>query len=50
MKNFHNQSVKEILADLNTSITSGLTAEEVGKRLEEYGYNILEEKRNKSFV
>lgn len=50
MINFYNQEIGEILASLKTDETTGLTTEEVKRRLEEHGYNQLESKRRKSFL
>ena len=50
MSDFYNRSISDVIAELNTDKTSGLTAEECQMRLGEYGYNILHEKRKKSFA
>ena len=50
MSDFYNRSISDVISELNTDKTSGLTAEECQKRLVEYGYNILHEKRKKSFA
>ena len=39
---FHSQSEEEVLKDLNTSATEGLTESEAKKRLAEYGSNELD--------
>ena len=49
MANFYNQAIEEILAELKSSTTAGLTQEEATRRLEEYGYNQLVSKRKKTF-
>jgi Ca2+-transporting ATPase len=49
MANFYNQAIEEILAELKSSTTTGLTQEEAARRLEEYGYNQLVSKRKKTF-
>lgn len=50
MINFYNQEISEILSSLKTSETTGLSTEEVKRRLVEYGYNQLVSKRRKSFL
>lgn len=45
---WHIKSVKEIEEILDTSIKTGLTAEEAEKRIADYGYNELEEKKGRS--
>lgn len=50
MSDFYNRSISDVISELNTDKTSGLTAEECQMRLGEYGYNILHEKRKKSFA
>jgi Ca2+-transporting ATPase len=50
MTQFYNQSINEILARFKTDATTGLTSEEVKRRLEEYGYNQLTSKHKKSFL
>jgi len=49
MTNFFNQEIKEILDNLQTPETTGLTTEEVKRRLGKYGYNQLSTKRKRSF-
>jgi len=50
MTNFFNQEIKEILSNLQTPETTGLTTEEVKRRFGEYGYNQLSTKRKRSFL
>ncbi len=50
MANFYNQDINEIRDRLRTSDTSGLSSAEAKRRLDEYGYNILEEKGKKSII
>lgn len=50
MLNFHNRSISDVISELNTDKNSGLTAEECQRRLGEYGYNALHEKRRKGFL
>ncbi len=49
MTTYYNQGIPEVVAGFGTSEADGLTGEEAARRLVEYGYNILEEKRRKSF-
>ncbi len=48
MAYYYNQEIKEVLDQLKTSETAGLTSAEAKRRQEEYGYNLLEEKGRKS--
>lgn len=48
--NYHNLSSQDTAKVLHTSIDSGLTNKEAGKRIHEYGENVLESKKNKSIV
>ncbi len=50
MVQFHNQKVDDILLNLKSNQTTGLTTEDIKRRLEEYGYNQLVSKRRKSFL
>ncbi len=50
MAYFYNQEVNDILADLKTPQTTGLSTAEIKKRLLEYGYNQLDSKRRKAFI
>ncbi len=50
MANFYNQGISEISEQLRTSQTEGLSSAEAGRRLEEYGRNILEEKGRKNIL
>lgn len=45
--NYYNKKVEELYKELDTNI-NGLTEEEAGKRLEEYGENKLAERKKKS--
>lgn len=49
MENYHNRDFTEIITELRSSISSGLTSEEAGKRIEEFGYNQLMAKKKRSF-
>ena len=44
---YHNKSVKEVLYDIHTN-EKGLDSKEAKKRLEEYGPNIIKEKKRVS--
>ena len=50
MAKYYNQGIEEVLAQLNTSETEGLTTAEAKRRQEEYGYNLLEEKGRKNII
>ncbi len=50
MTKYYSQSISDVISGLKTSIAEGLTREEVSRRHEEYGYNVLDEKRKKSFL
>ena len=50
MINYYNKGIQEILSEFKTDATTGLTTEEVSRKLEEYGYNILTAKRKKRFI
>jgi Ca2+-transporting ATPase len=50
MASFYNQGINEVLEQLKTSETAGLTSAEARRRQEEYGFNLLEEKGRKSIV
>ncbi|MCX6256280.1 MAG: HAD-IC family P-type ATPase, partial [Bacteroidia bacterium] len=50
MIQFYNQEISEIIISLKTNETTGLTTEEVKRRLEEHGYNQLASKRKKIFI
>ena len=49
MTSFYNQEFVAVLSQLRTSADTGLPAEEVKKRLEEYGYNQLIPETEKHF-
>ncbi len=46
----YNQEVEDILAQFNVDVNAGLSAEEVEKRREKYGFNQLETKGQKTFL
>lgn len=48
MNQYYNQSIEEILKKYDVSLQQGLSSSEVEKRLEKYGYNRLESKKQKS--
>ncbi len=50
MAHLYNQEISEILSQLNSSGSAGLSKGEVRRRLEEHGYNQLISKRKKSFL
>lgn len=50
MNNMHNENLRECIRQLKTSITEGLTTAEAEKRLEEYGFNLLPQKKKKSLL
>jgi len=50
MKSFYNYSTEEILAQFNVTKEAGLSSEEAGKRITEYGYNLLTSKKKKTFL
>jgi Ca2+-transporting ATPase len=50
MTQFYNREISEIVSSLKTDTSTGLSTEEVKRRLEEYGYNQLTSKHRKSFV
>ncbi len=47
-QNYYNLSVSETAHNLQTSITNGLSADEVTRRLTKYGHNEFEKKKKKS--
>lgn len=47
---WYNKGKKEVLNELGTDLSHGLSSKEAAKRLEEYGRNELEEQVKKSFV
>lgn len=50
MKEWYKQSKEELLSSLSTNMDTGLTNDEVQKRLEKYGTNELKEENKKSFL
>lgn len=48
MNQYYNQPIEEILKKYDVSLQQGLSSSEVEKRLEKYGYNRLESKKQKS--
>lgn len=50
MTKYYSMNIKDVETDLNSDFNNGLTSEEVSKRQEEYGYNILKEKKGKSVI
>ncbi len=48
--NYYNRETGEIISELKTSETTGLSAEEAKHRLREYGFNMLESRRKKKFI
>ena len=49
MAYYHDQEINDVLTSLKTNGETGLTAEEVNRRIEEFGYNELESKSKKRF-
>ena len=50
MPNFYNREIDEVLTELKTDISKGLSNEEVSLRQEKYGFNTLVSKKKKSFL
>ena len=50
MPYFHNRSISDVISELKTDQVSGLSAEQCQRRLGEYGYNVLHEKKRKGFA
>ena len=50
MKHFCNQGISEVISGLKSNLEKGLTTEEAGRRINEYGENKLESKKRKSFI
>lgn len=50
MAEFYNKDAGDLIRELGTNESSGLTTAEVKKRLEQYGYNQIESESGKSFV
>jgi Ca2+-transporting ATPase len=47
---YYNQTIEEVAEELNTSISKGLTKAEAYSRLEKFGYNEFQKKKNKSLL
>ena len=45
-----NVELSKVLQELNSDLDYGLTKEEVDKRLKEYGYNLIEEKKEGNLI
>jgi len=45
-----NIDLSKVLQELNSDLNYGLTKEEVDKRLKEYGYNLVEEKKESNLI
>jgi len=50
MTNYFAKEIKDILTDLKTNDSAGLSQDEVKNRLIEYGYNKLDAKNKKTFI
>lgn len=50
MKNYYDKTITETSEELNVDVKTGLTNQEVSKRHEEYGYNVLEGGKSKSII
>ena len=50
MKLWHHLTKEDVLSELNTSPEKGLSSEEAGKRLEQYGPNALEGTKEESMI
>ncbi len=50
MANFYNLAIREVVDQLKTSIDEGLSSAEAGRRLDQYGQNIIVEKSRKSIL
>lgn len=48
MASFYTKEVEEVIKELDTNI-EGLSSKEAERRLQKYGYNELEEKKEKPF-
>ena len=44
----HSQKIEQVLSELNTNETSGLSASQVAENTQKYGPNKLQEKKKKS--
>jgi len=49
MANYYNEEINDVITRLNSDMTTGLSEDEVKKRIEQYGYNQLASKRRKTF-
>ena len=47
---YHTKSNKEVLSELNTSLKTGLSSEQVASLQEKFGKNVLKEKKKKSNI
>ena len=47
---FHTKSNEEVLSELNTSLKTGLSSEQVASLQEKFGKNVLKEKKKKSNI
>jgi H+-transporting ATPase len=45
-----NVDLSKVLQELNSDLNYGLTKEEVDRRLKEYGYNLIEEKKESNLI
>ncbi|MDR0680228.1 MAG: calcium-translocating P-type ATPase, PMCA-type, partial [Dysgonamonadaceae bacterium] len=50
LQTYYNQTIEEVAEELNTSISEGLTKTEAYSRLEKFGYNEFQKKKNKSLL
>ncbi|MDR0866081.1 MAG: calcium-translocating P-type ATPase, PMCA-type [Candidatus Symbiothrix sp.] len=49
-KSYYNQPVEDVIQEFNTSLSKGLTQAEASVRLEKFGYNEFQKKKNKSLL
>jgi Ca2+-transporting ATPase len=49
-KSYYNQSVEDVIKELNTSLSKGLTKAEAATRLKKFGYNEFQKKKNKTLL
>lgn len=47
---WYSEKIENVISELNTNIETGLSANEVTKRLETYGQNKLNEKKKRTFL